>query len=152
MATASAAAIAARRSLVPGVGREETGGGIPRAAGPRPGGAPDNRRPPPEGAAAFSSRVASFSRQRPPLSQNTPAPTKAAELRIPFEQFTCKDAFGRTITPYLPRPPRGADKPLPLILFVSGSGCQSVWMPHEGQVNSGLQGLLYQLAKGRARV
>jgi pimeloyl-ACP methyl ester carboxylesterase len=41
---------------------------------------------------------------------------------------------------------------LPVILFVSGSGCQSVWTRHENQVNSGLQGLVYQVAKGRARV
>jgi pimeloyl-ACP methyl ester carboxylesterase len=41
---------------------------------------------------------------------------------------------------------------LPVVLFVSGSGCQSVWTRHENKVNSGLQGLIYQLAKGRARV
>jgi pimeloyl-ACP methyl ester carboxylesterase len=82
-----------------------------------------------------------------------PPPAKdAGEPRIPFEQFTVKDSLGRTITAYLSRPPRGADKPLPLILVIGGSGCQSAWTRHESQVNSGLQGLTYQLARGRARV
>src|SRR5262249_32516129 len=74
------------------------------------------------------------------------------EFRIPFDPFTAKDALGRTITAYLSKPPRGTDKPLPVILFVTGSGCQSVWTKHEKGVNAGLQGLIYQLAKGRARV
>ena len=87
------------------------------------------------------------------LGQPTPGAKDAPELRIPFEQFTVKDALGRTITAYLSRPPKGAaQQRLPVMLFVSGSGCQSVWTRHEGKVNSGLQGLLYQLAKGRARV
>lgn len=75
------------------------------------------------------------------------------ELRIPFEQFTVKDPLGRTITAYLSGLPKdSSDRPLPVILFVTGSGCQSVWTLHENRVNSGLQGLLYQLARGRARV
>lgn len=83
-----------------------------------------------------------------------PSGAKAAgELRIPFEQFTVKDPHGRTIVAYLSRLSQGsADKKLPVILFVGGSGSQSVWTRHEDKVNSGLQGLLYQLAKGRARV
>src|SRR5262245_37097695 len=85
--------------------------------------------------------------QDPPAAKDTPA------LRIPFEQFTVKDELGRTITAYLSRPRAGdSEKRVPLILFSSGSGCQSVWTRHENQVNSGLQGLIYQLAKGRARV
>jgi pimeloyl-ACP methyl ester carboxylesterase len=87
------------------------------------------------------------------LGQTPTGAKDAPELRIPFEQFTVKDALGRTITAYLSRPPKGgSDKPLPVILFVSGSGCQSIWTRHEDKVNSGLQGLLYQLAKGRARI
>ena len=87
------------------------------------------------------------------LGQTPPVPKDVAELRIPFEQFTVKDALGRTITAYLSKPPLGnGHKQLPVILFVTGSGCQSVWTRHENNVNSGLQGLIYQLAKGRARV
>jgi len=80
---------------------------------------------------------------------DTPNPPKPV---IPFEQFTVPDALGRAVTAYLSPPPRGVDKPLPVILVVTGSGCQSVWTRHEDKVNSGLQGLTYQLAKGRARV
>jgi dipeptidyl aminopeptidase/acylaminoacyl peptidase len=57
------------------------------------------------------------------LGQTPPAAKDAAEVRIPFEQFTVKDALGRTITAYLSRPPRRSDgKRLPVILFVTGSG------------------------------
>jgi dipeptidyl aminopeptidase/acylaminoacyl peptidase len=87
------------------------------------------------------------------LGQVPAAANDSPELRIPFEQFTVKDALGRTITAYLSRPTKeSADKRLPVILFVSGSGCQSVWTRHENKVNAGLQGLLWQLAKGRARI
>lgn len=80
------------------------------------------------------------------------APADNPSPRIPFEPFTVKDPLGRTITAYLSRPPAGSEGRLPVILFVPGSGSQSVWTLHETKVNSGLQGLLYQLAKGRARV
>jgi len=87
------------------------------------------------------------------IGQAPSGPKDAPELRIPFEQFTAKDALGRSITAYLSKPARGSgDKQLPVVLFVTGSGCQSVWTRHENNVNSGLQGLIYQLAKGRARV
>ncbi|HMP01637.1 MAG TPA: alpha/beta fold hydrolase [Gemmatales bacterium] len=77
----------------------------------------------------------------------------AAEPRIPFEQFTVQDELGRSITAYLAPPPRAsAGQRLPVILFITGSGCQSVWTRHEKGVNAGLQGLLYQLAQGRARI
>jgi pimeloyl-ACP methyl ester carboxylesterase len=83
------------------------------------------------------------------------APPDADPLlaKIPFESITVKDPLGRTITAYLSRLPKDdGGGPLPVILFVSGSGCQSVWTRHEGRVNSGLQGLINSLAKGRARV
>jgi pimeloyl-ACP methyl ester carboxylesterase len=75
------------------------------------------------------------------------------ELGVPFERFIAKDSLGRTITAYLSKSPSGdTDQKLPVILVVSGSGCQSVWTRHEKGINSGLQGLVYQLVKGRARV
>lgn len=76
-----------------------------------------------------------------------------SDLGIPFNRFTTKDKYDRTITAYLSKPPKDAgEKKLPLILFVSGSGCQSVFTPMDGKINSGIQGLLYQLARGRARI
>ena len=87
------------------------------------------------------------------LALAPPEAKDAAALGIPFDQFNAKDTLGRTITAYLSRPPKAdPDKIRPVILFVSGSGSQSVWTRHEQGINSGLQGLIYQLAKGRARV
>jgi pimeloyl-ACP methyl ester carboxylesterase len=70
----------------------------------------------------------------------------------PFERLTVQDSLGRTIAFYLSKAPTGDDQKLPVILVVTGSGCQSVFTKHEKGINSGLQGLVYQLAKGRARV
>jgi dipeptidyl aminopeptidase/acylaminoacyl peptidase len=43
----------------------------------------------------------------------------ATDLGVPFERFTTRDTFGRTITAYLSKPPDGAGgKKLPLILFI----------------------------------
>lgn len=77
----------------------------------------------------------------------------SANLGVPFERYTTKDSLGRTITAYLSKLPSSAEgKRLPVILFIQGSGCQSVFTKHQGKTNSGLQGLLFMLAKGRARV
>ncbi|MBX7104729.1 MAG: alpha/beta fold hydrolase [Gemmataceae bacterium] len=87
------------------------------------------------------------------FGQVPPGVQKTDESSIPFERLTVKDSLGRTITGYLSRPPKDdTDKPLPVILFVGGSGCQSVWTRHESGLNIGLQGLLFRLAKGRTRV
>ncbi len=76
-----------------------------------------------------------------------------ADLAVPFTRFTTQDAYQRTITGYLSKPPKDAEsQKLPLILFITGSGSQSVFTPHGDKINSSIQGLLYQLAKGRARI
>lgn len=76
-----------------------------------------------------------------------------AALGIPFDRFTTKDSLGRTITAYLSKPPKdAAGKKLPVILFIQGSGCQSLWVKRGDRVGGGLQNLLLQLAKGRARI
>jgi len=75
------------------------------------------------------------------------------DLGIPFERFTTTDSLGRTITAYLSKPPnQEKSEKLPAVLFITGSGCQSAWTRHENRISSGLQGLLYMLARGRARV
>jgi pimeloyl-ACP methyl ester carboxylesterase len=72
---------------------------------------------------------------------------------VPFERFTVEDNLNRKITAYLStRPTENKEKKLPLILFIGGSGCQSVWMNYQGKINGGLQELIYHLVKGRARV
>jgi pimeloyl-ACP methyl ester carboxylesterase len=78
---------------------------------------------------------------------------EAGDLGIPFDRFTTVDSHGRTITGYLSKPPKGSEgKALPVILFVQGSGCQSLWVKRGERIGGGLQSLLLQLAGGRARV
>jgi dienelactone hydrolase len=67
----------------------------------------------------------------------------------PFERYTCTDNLGRTITFYLSR---ASEKPLPLILLIQGSGCQSIWTKRQGKIGGGLQNLLLSAVKGKCRV
>ena len=78
---------------------------------------------------------------------------EAAELGIPFHRYTTKDALGRTITFYLSaRPGKDGAAKLPVVLYVPGSGCQSLFSKQGERVAGGYQNLLLQEAKGRARV
>src|SRR5262245_61870004 len=76
-----------------------------------------------------------------------------ADLGVPFERWTTRDSLGRTVTFYLARAPEKApaDK-LPLVLFIQGSGCQSLFQKREDVVTAGVQSLLLAETKGRARV
>src|SRR5206468_3831254 len=62
------------------------------------------------------------------------------------------DRLGRTITFYLSHVPQGAAQPLPLAVFVQGSGATSVFRQRDGKVYGGLHMLVRDAAKGRARV
>jgi dienelactone hydrolase len=79
----------------------------------------------------------------------TPDPTP---LGIPFQRYTVRDALGRTVTFYLSPPPRKAAAKLPVVLFVQGSGCQSLYSKHGNAIYGGLQNLLWSEVNGRARV
>ena len=57
----------------------------------------------------------------PPRAERDPAP-----LGVPFDRYTTADRLGRTITFYLSHVPQGAAQPLPLAVFVQGSGATSV--------------------------
>lgn len=72
------------------------------------------------------------------------------EYKIPFEAYTCRDRFGRTISFYL-SPAKNAEK-LPVAIMIAGSGGQSVWTVQDGKVYGGLQNLLERVGKGRYRV
>lgn len=106
----------------------------------------------------FCCRLAA--QEKTPESQ-TKAP-RAEELlkTLPFEQHTVKDRFGRTITYYLSRWPLGktsdeaikAEHSQPLVVFINGSGAQSIFMRYQDKVSVGLQGLLLRIVKGKARV
>jgi len=77
----------------------------------------------------------------------------AERLSIPFQRFTTKDALGRTITAYLSPSPQDSKNPIPVVLWIQGSGSQSLFskMP-DGRISGGMQNLLFGLSKSRFRV
>jgi len=78
---------------------------------------------------------------------------EAAKLGIPFNRYTTGDTLGRTITFYLSTlPGRQPPAKLPVVLFIEGSGCQSLFRKLGERVGGGLQNLLLAHAKGRARI
>jgi pimeloyl-ACP methyl ester carboxylesterase len=70
---------------------------------------------------------------------------------LPFDRYLIKDALGRQITFYLSVPDRDP-KPLPLILFIQGSGSQSLFRKTGDRVSGGYETVLWMAARGRARV
>jgi dipeptidyl aminopeptidase/acylaminoacyl peptidase len=78
---------------------------------------------------------------------------EAAELGVAFDRYMTQDSLGRTITFYLSTPPgKRPSAKLPVVLFISGSGCQSLFSKQGERIAGGLQNLLWEEAKGRARV
>jgi pimeloyl-ACP methyl ester carboxylesterase len=75
------------------------------------------------------------------------------DLGIPYTRYTTVDSLGRRITFYLSKAPReknGHD--LPIVLFIQGSGCQSLFQKHGDRIGGGLQNLVLLEARKRARV
>jgi dienelactone hydrolase len=73
------------------------------------------------------------------------------ELKAPgFDHYTCKDKYRRSIDYYLS--PAIAGKNLPIAIFISGSGGQSIWPIRNGKVAGGLQSLLLSRVKDSLRV
>src|SRR5262245_12473447 len=60
---------------------------------------------------------------------------------IPFDRYTTKDALGRQITFYLSMAERDS-KPLPLVVFVQGSGSQSLFTKNGDKVYGSYQNVL----------
>ncbi len=74
-------------------------------------------------------------------------------LNIPFERFTTKDSCGRIITAYLSPSPKDSKNALPVVLWIQGSGSQSLFSQLPGgRIGGGMQNLIYGLSKGRFRV
>src|SRR5262249_44381219 len=94
--------------------------------------------------AATPIRIEPFAGRYAP--QRDPAP-----LGVPFDRYTTKDTFDRTITFYLSHAPKGAGK-LPVALFIPGSGCASVFSERDGKVYGGRQNLLLAAGAGQLRV
>jgi dienelactone hydrolase len=80
-----------------------------------------------------------------PIAERDPA-----DLPVPFDRYFTQDEFGRKITWYLSR--TKAKDPLPLEVFIQGSGNLSNFRNHGMQVAGGLQTLLFQRAGNRARI
>ncbi len=93
--------------------------------------------------------AASLLAVQPPTPPPPLQPTaKAADLGIPYDRFEIPDTLGRTITYYIS--PRDPAHPLPLALFIQGSGCISMFsrMP-DGRTAGGIQNLLRQEGAGK---
>ena len=68
-----------------------------------------------------------------------------AELSIPFQRYTTTDKLGRTITFYLSRTDGGEKSAkLPVVLFIGGSGSQSLFSQRGERISGGIQNLLLQ--------
>ena len=78
---------------------------------------------------------------------------EAGKLGVPFDRYTTRDSLGRTITFYLSVAP-AEERPTrrPVVLFIPGSGCQSVFQKRGERVSGGYHTVLFQEAKGRARI
>lgn len=54
---------------------------------------------------------------------------EAEDLGVPFERLAIADSLNRSITAYLSKVPKeSAGRKLPVILVISGSGSQSIFM------------------------
>jgi pimeloyl-ACP methyl ester carboxylesterase len=69
----------------------------------------------------------------------------------PFRRYVAEGRDGKPITFYLStqQPP---SHPVPLIVWIQGTGCSSQFVSIGGRMSRGLQGVLYSVARGRARV
>jgi len=69
----------------------------------------------------------------------------------PFRRYVAEGSDGQPITFYLSTEPV-TSHPVPLIVWVQGTGCSSQFVSVDGRMSRGLQGVLYSVARGRARV
>ena len=69
----------------------------------------------------------------------------------PFRRYVAEGREGQSITFYLSNEPKSSP-PLPLIVWVQGTGCSSQFVSVGGRMSRGLQGVLYSVARGRARI
>jgi predicted esterase len=69
----------------------------------------------------------------------------------PFRRYVIKGRDGKPITYYLSTQ-EAPSNPAPLIVWVQGTGCSSQFVSIGGRMSRGLQGILYSLARGRARI
>ena len=69
----------------------------------------------------------------------------------PFHRYAAEGRDGQRITFYLSTQ-QAPSHPVPMIVWVQGTGCSSQFVSVGGRMSRGLQGVLYSVARGRARV
>ncbi len=69
----------------------------------------------------------------------------------PFRRYVADGSNGERITFYLSTQ-QASSHPVPLIVWVQGTGCSSQFVSDGKRMSGGLQGVLYSLARGRARI
>lgn len=92
-----------------------------------------------------------------PLDSIAAEPPRVAldptDLGVPYRRYTTTDSLGRTITFYLSiTPTEGPRVKLPAVLWIEGSGCQSLFNKRGAGVDDGWLGVLLKEINGRARV
>lgn len=90
-----------------------------------------------------------------------PVPAPQPIERFPYDAYTTTDRFDRTIAFYLSRGPSAkpddAPSPLPLVVCIQGSGCQSVFVQVDTPggkaiASGGPEAAILRLARDRVRV
>jgi predicted esterase len=69
----------------------------------------------------------------------------------PFRRYVAADRHGQRITFYLSTQ-QAPSHPVPLIVWVQGTGCSSQYVSDGKRLSRGMQGVLYSVARGRARI
>ncbi|MGB9159908.1 MAG: hypothetical protein WCB72_10710, partial [Candidatus Sulfotelmatobacter sp.] len=69
----------------------------------------------------------------------------------PFRRYVADGRDGKRITFYLSTQP-APSHPVPLIVWVQGTGCSSQFVKVGERMARGLQGVLYSVARDRARI
>ena len=69
----------------------------------------------------------------------------------PFRRYVAEGRDGQHLTFYLSTQQLPGQS-LPLIVWVQGTGCSSQFVSVDGRMSRGLQGVLYSVARGRARI
>lgn len=108
-------------------------------------------------AAAAQDSVAQDSAAQSPQPEIYQAQADTARIpRQPYDRYFTRDKLGRTITFYLSEEP--TDDPLPLLVYVHGSGCGSLFRkrdetdPAEAVAGQAGHNAFADAARGRARV
>jgi hypothetical protein len=73
--------------------------------------------------------------------------------RQPYTRYLVHDRFGRDVTFFLSEAPSGVTAPLPLVVYVQGSGCGSAFALRDGRITPTFGRITVEEAfAGRARV